>query len=52
MSSERLPTAEIEAMKARIEEHLDDVEAAAFALDRFMTDWRIRMAQKKAKERA
>jgi hypothetical protein len=46
MSSERMPPALIESMKARIEEQLEDAEAAHRAYETWMINWRIRMAAK------
>lgn len=46
MSTERLPPAEIEAMKQRVEEALEDAEAAHRAYETWMINWRIRMADK------
>ncbi len=50
MSSERLSPVEIEAMKERINESLEDCEASAFALEMFIIDWRIRQAEKRKQE--
>jgi hypothetical protein len=47
MSSERLPPAEIEAMKQRINEQLEDAEAAYRAYIAWQINWRIRMAAKR-----
>jgi hypothetical protein len=44
--------AEIEAMKERINESLEDAEACAFSLEMWLIDWRARMAEKQARERA
>ena len=48
MSTERLPPAQIEAIKARVEEKLEDAEAAHRAYETWMINWRIRMATKMA----
>jgi len=47
MSSERLPPAEIKAIKSRVDEALEDAEAQYFALQMWLTDWRIRQAEKR-----
>lgn len=44
--SERLPPAEIEAMKLRVEESLDDLEAAHRAYETWMINWRIRQSDR------
>ena len=45
MSSERLPSAEIEAIKERVNNSLEDLEGEYLALQKWLTDWRIRRAQ-------
>ena len=44
MSSERLPPAEIEAIKERVNNALEDAEGEFLALQKWLTDWRIRQA--------
>ena len=48
MNSERLPPAEIEAIKQRVEEALEDAEAQWRALQAWLMDWRIRQSAKRA----
>ena len=39
--------AEIDRIKARVDEILEDAEAQYFALQAWLTDWRIRQAEKR-----
>ena len=52
MSTERLPPVEIDAMKARFEESLEDGEALHRAYEAWLINWRIRMAEQHAMEAA